>query len=633
MVVSYNKKSIVTQETIMKKTFVGLPLMIASFLCLSPYNKAFANGIDVGYSEKNIVYIKSVTKIPNLVAYSMHDMKDKKGYVTSYNLKVRKEPWGETLAVMTQGDTVEIIGNDKDWLLVNCNGQEGYVHSSWISVDGYDYTVPISGFLLEDVDCYDKNGNITGKTGDEEEEVEIVADAESFWLVKSNGKEFYVLKEDLDCESSRNDTEDDLEDDDEKKKEKVETQANNNEIINDPFGNYVINVEKEFENNFPLEEVSSDDSSEEDDGSSADEDVEIATSDTDNSDEEDSEEDSEKEKEQEVAEASKDNTSAKEPAKVDSSKKETVEVAKKSSASSETKKCIRTLQSKKVSLPEGEKIYFLDVSDRPKKWKVDKGSDCIILESDGKFGMIDAGINKSDLGLNMTDRIWRYLKELGATNLEFLLISHTHGDHDGCLNALVKKGLKIKTLYIKNDGGGKYKKDVTYAKRAGASIYNVEKHKSTKFKLGEMSFKLYNTKKRNYSEKNMNTIVAVATVHGKKVCLGGDLQSPKSGTKVADEVAKEIGAVDVYKVAHHGYTTPSTGINNSEKSLSYLKPKYAVVTNTKRRLNSQKSSRPIFDRLTKYTGKGNIYYAGSGTVVLNVSESGKITFKQLKANK
>lgn len=702
------------------KVVLGVPLLAATLISLEPCdnNKALANGTDLFGSAKS-AQIESVLK-PTIVAYSMNGLTDKTGIAVSYSLNVRSNPWGATIGILKQGDKIEVIDTERDWLRINYNGKKAYVHSSWVSIDGYDYSVPLDGFLLDgDVDCYDEDGKIIGKI-DEEKKVDIIADADKFWLIKTDEGMFYVLKGSVDCDDTRVETEADL---DPNGDDKEENDDQTGDTLDKAFEGFVAELDNALGEDEDTADTTSpaadDEDSDNDDGSTRAD----GSHDDDNpgADDEDSDDDNKNvasteasstdmtapaatfEKKETATSENKNNTdlsataktatlntevdtkktedsttktvAATKPAetkttetkasdkaaattkttasntvvfnqptskeeleKLTTKKEEKSSTATKTNTSTATKTtktaaknetCTRTLQSKKVTLPTGEKIYFLDCSDVPKKWKVEKGADCTILESNGKFAMIDCGISSSDLGVDNTSRIWRYVKELGAKKLEFMLISHTHGDHDGCLAKLVSKGLKIKTFYVKNDGG-KYSSDIKTAKKAGATIYTVEKHKSTKFKFGNMNIELVGTKK-NGGGKNENSVGIVATVHGKKLFFSGDMQNTKS-KKYADDIAKQVGAVDLYKAAHHGYTNPSEGgMNNSEKTLSYLKPKYVVVHNTNRRLNSSKSK--FVKRATKYTNKKNIYFAGSGTVVVNVAESGKITIKQLDANK
>ena len=296
----------------------------------------------------------------------------------------------------------------------------------------------------------------------------------------------------------------------------------------------------------------------------------------------------------------------------------------------------KTLQGKQVTLPEGDKVYFLDVQDVPKGWDKTKGSDAIILESNGKFAMIDTGINDSII--KMASRVKRYLKELQVTELEFVMITHNHNDHDGGMQMLANSGIKIKTLYIKDIRNTKVdakaknrnRRTLSYAKKAGAKIYKVNEHKSTRFTFGNFQFELYNEANRNQNvevTENINSIAAVATVNGKRIYFAGDIENIRSkNINAADDVAKQVGKVDIYKAAHHGYYY--NGANNTPKSLSYIKPTYVVVTCSPKRRGVAEG----IGKIKQFVKAKNIYCTADGTVILNIAPNGAVSFKKLKAD-
>lgn len=122
---------------------------------------------------------------------------------------------------------------------------------------------------------------------------------------------------------------------------------------------------------------------------------------------------------------------------------------------------------------------------------------------------------------------------------------------------------------------------------------------------------------------NANSITALATVHGKKVYFAADIVEGAEGIKEINNCpestsAKKAGTVDVYKASHHGLD----GANN-ETAMSYLAPKYAVITNSKN-CNGTSNAR---NRILKYTKtSNNIYYTASGTVTLNIESNGNLKF-------
>lgn len=120
------------------------------------------------------------------------------------------------------------------------------------------------------------------------------------------------------------------------------------------------------------------------------------------------------------------------------------------------------------------KIHFISLH-RPDTGEF-KTSDAILLESNGKYALIDTGYSAT------RNNLYSYLMQFatnGVLKLEFVLITHNHTDHIGALTYLLQKdNIKIKTLYI-----NKYYKNDIMAKYMGGSkeenyaIYNSQKNR------------------------------------------------------------------------------------------------------------------------------------------------------------
>ena len=84
-----------------------------------------------------------------------------------------------------------------------------------------------------------------------------------------------------------------------------------------------------------------------------------------------------------------------------------------------------------------------------------KTGDAILLETNGKFALIDGGdttgyIVDSETRTVARDNLINYLKALNVTELEFVLFTHMDSDHAGNFNYLLDElGIKVKTVYIK----------------------------------------------------------------------------------------------------------------------------------------------------------------------------------------
>lgn len=241
------------------------------------------------------------------------------------------------------------------------------------------------------------------------------------------------------------------------------------------------------------------------------------------------------------------------------------------------------------------KIHFLKT-----EW-----SDIIILQQNGQYAMVDTGF---DWQFPM---IQEYLGALGVKKLDFILLTHFHRDHYGCLTLLLDN-YQVDKVYLKEYSGldctTAWGSEADDAYRSSelekyAEIQKAITEKSTLIQLealNSVSFagyemKLYNsdnsiraiyedeTNPESYHKiccsENQNSLGIFMEVDGKTVFLGGDILDHPSIHARANfvnlQIAKQIGReIDLYKAPHHG--TYNTGL---PETLAIYKPKTVVITN------------------------------------------------------
>ncbi len=227
-------------------------------------------------------------------------------------------------------------------------------------------------------------------------------------------------------------------------------------------------------------------------------------------------------------------------------------------------------------------------------------SDCIILESGGKFAMIDAAedtdypADKPHLNLKGYEKeVCDYLlkncaDENGLVTLDFILGTHCHSDHIGGFDTvinhpdiIVKKAF-LKPYYEENVFVMERKRwDNTevYLQMKNAldskNIPIIEEFDNYKLKLGDFNITFFNGNykkpKRKFGE-NVNSVVTLVELNGLKALLAGDMNYKNGGEKL---IADKVGKVDLLKVGHHGYIG-----STSFAFVKKLKPEYAIICNS-----------------------------------------------------
>ena len=283
-----------------------------------------------------------------------------------------------------------------------------------------------------------------------------------------------------------------------------------------------------------------------------------------------------------------------------------------------------------VKLPAGDdRVYIIDTQDWDANNNRYSTSDAIIIESNGKFAMIDTGLKRT------SKRVAKYLKDLGVKELEFVLITHAHIDHCGGFEYLANSsGINIKALYIKNISKSTSNRMVNYdnavkvAKQKNIKIYNVSNSKYQTLKCGEFTFKLYNTPDRlinagSKNTENVNSVTALTKIHGKKLYFAADIVNDGYVNCNAENIAaKAVGKIDFYKVAHHLYSP-----NNSVTAMKILNPSYAVAT-TQKGYDKSIAARDRVLNNSRVTNK-TLRYTADGTVILTIGVDGNFSFNKL----
>lgn len=280
-----------------------------------------------------------------------------------------------------------------------------------------------------------------------------------------------------------------------------------------------------------------------------------------------------------------------------------------------------------------QRVHFINVKD---------AGNCTLIQTTTNnntpiFGLVDTGRAKTFKDIES------YLDKANVKRLEFLIITHSHGDHIGGAIKVMKK-YKPKVLYIKDISQNSndptaikyYNLTIDAAEEYGIPVKNITAPESynniniknrkelknkinssnnniiksnLKFKFGKCTITVYNGKNwtkttslfNKYSE-NMNSLAVLVEYNIKldktntkkfSILLSSDLCQPE----IEEAITEEVGEVTIWQIAHHGYFNSFsiyTKQYNEEKNkvtmklaqriMKNLNPEYAIATTSYKRL-------------------------------------------------
>lgn len=192
-------------------------------------------------------------------------------------------------------------------------------------------------------------------------------------------------------------------------------------------------------------------------------------------------------------------------------------------------------------------IHFIDTGN----------SDAILIKQGDKSALIDAGDNDDE------QRVVKYLKNQGITELEYIFATHPHADHIGGLDAVVDN-IKVKQAYVSNgDADTKTYRDFINS-MANKGLNPSVPLLNSEISLGSSKFKVLSV--ANEKDPNNNSIVLEYINGNDKVLLMGDAEKEIESTI-------NVGDVDLLKLGHHGSHSSST-----PSFIDKASPEYAVIT-------------------------------------------------------
>ena len=234
-----------------------------------------------------------------------------------------------------------------------------------------------------------------------------------------------------------------------------------------------------------------------------------------------------------------------------------------------------------------DRIHFLNTAN----------SDCIILESNGKFALIDSGEGNENPRRKTQykgyrDEVISYIKKVasdknGYVKFEFILGTHIHYDHAGNFEAIFQdEKISAKKAYFKKfnenvatemetgDWGNKATYERILKTLEKKNIPVISNLPDTEFTFGDFTLRFLNTitPEELYEKGENASSVGVVVKKGERSAfLAADFTNDSG---LEDIYADDIGDINLLKIGHHGYYGSS-----SKKFLKVVKPEITIVTN------------------------------------------------------
>ena len=165
---------------------------------------------------------------------------------------------------------------------------------------------------------------------------------------------------------------------------------------------------------------------------------------------------------------------------------------------------------------------------------------------------------------NVGNKIIPYLKTVGITKIDYLVVSHGDFDHMGEAINLVNNFKVDNVVFNCGEYNNLEKNLIMVLNKKNIKYYTcIRELRISKYKM-----QFLNT--REYDNENDNSSVVYFNYDGYKFLFMGD-----AGTSKEEDILKkyDIGSIDFLKVGHHGSKTSS-----DKKFIDEIKPKYSIIS-------------------------------------------------------
>lgn len=249
------------------------------------------------------------------------------------------------------------------------------------------------------------------------------------------------------------------------------------------------------------------------------------------------------------------------------------------------------------------KISYIDVGQ----------ADCILIENNEEFMLIDAGNNEDG------DLLVKYFNDQNITNFKYLIGTHPHEDHIGGLDDIINN---FNVNYI-------YMPDAITTTKTFTDVLDAIENKNLKFKvpkigeifsLGDSSLEVLYTG-TDTKDLNNTSIVLKLTFGKTSFIFTGDATEKTEKEILNNNINIQA---DVLKIGHHG-----SKYSTSDKFLNAVNPKYAIISVGK----NNTYNHPESEVLTKLNKKNiEIHRTDLEGTIIITSDGKNINITSTKTN-
>jgi competence protein ComEC len=199
-------------------------------------------------------------------------------------------------------------------------------------------------------------------------------------------------------------------------------------------------------------------------------------------------------------------------------------------------------------------VHYIDVGE----------SDCVLIQSDGKSMLIDAGETGDG------DDIIDYLKDQKVEKLDYIICTHPHEDHIGGMSEVIEE-FAIGKVLMPN------KTHTTKTFENLLDTISDKKLKITKpvvgneYSIGNAKFAILAPNHYDYGSNLNNYSIAIRLVNGKNSFLFIGDNETEAIEDILDN--KQTLDSDVYMCGHHGSDTSTT-----KDLIKAVSPDYAIIS-------------------------------------------------------